>query len=52
MARGLTNREIAAKLSIAPKTVDNHTQNLYRKIGAGSRTAAAMYALERGIFTY
>jgi len=51
LARGLTTKEIAAKLSMATKTADNHIQNLYKKIGATSRTAAAMYALERGIFT-
>ena len=51
LARGLSNSDIAARLSIAAKTVDNHVQNLYAKIGAKSRTAAAMYALEKGIFT-
>jgi len=47
----LSNSDIAASLSIAAMTVDNHVQNLYAKIGAKSRTAAAMYALEKGIFT-
>jgi HD-GYP domain-containing protein (c-di-GMP phosphodiesterase class II) len=51
LARGLSNNDIAARLSIAAKTVDNHVQNLYGKIGAKSRTAAAMYALEKGLFT-
>ena len=51
LARGLTNKEIADRLAIAPKTVDNHVQHLYTKIGANSRTAAAMYAFEQGIFT-
>ena len=52
LARGLTTKEIAARLGMASKTADNHIQNLYQKIGAQSRTAAAMYALERGIFTF
>jgi HD-GYP domain-containing protein (c-di-GMP phosphodiesterase class II) len=51
LARGLTTKEIAGRLGMAAKTADNHIQNLYQKIGAQSRTAAAMYALERGIFT-
>ena len=51
LARGLSNKEIASRLSIALKTTDNHIQNLYEKIGKSSRTAAAMYALEQGIFT-
>ncbi|MCP4381434.1 MAG: response regulator transcription factor, partial [Hyphomicrobiales bacterium] len=51
LARGKTNKEIARALEVAPKTVDNHLQNLYRKIGAQSRAAAAMYAFEQGIFS-
>lgn len=50
MARGLSNKEIALKLDISPRTVDNHSQNLFKKIGAPGRTAAAMYAIEQGIF--
>ncbi len=50
LARGKTNKDIARALNVAPKTVDNHVQNLYRKIGTQTRAAAAMYAFERGIF--
>lgn len=50
LAKGKTNKEIARNLDVSPKTVDNHLQNLYRKIGATSRAAAAMYAFEHGIF--
>ena len=50
LARGLLTKQIASKLGIAYKTVDNHVQNLYRKIGANTRTAAAMYAVEHGIY--
>jgi DNA-binding NarL/FixJ family response regulator len=35
---------------VAPKTVDNQTQSIYRKIGTTSRAAAAIYAVENGIF--
>ena len=51
LARGLLTKEIASKLGIAYKTTDNHVQNLYRKIGANTRTAAAMYAVEQGIYS-
>lgn len=51
LARGKSNKEIARALGIAPKTVDNHLQNLFAKIGAESRTAAALYAMERGLFS-
>ncbi|HET7715869.1 MAG TPA: HD domain-containing phosphohydrolase [Bauldia sp.] len=50
LARGKTTKEIAQALSVAPKTVDNQTQSIYRKIGTRSRAAAAIYAMENGIF--
>ncbi len=51
LARGHSTKEIARTLAVSPKTVDNQTQSIYRKIGAKSRTAAALYAMENGIFT-
>ena len=52
LAKGLVTKQIAAELGIAYKTVDNHVQNLYRKIGANTRTAAAMYAVEQGLYDH
>ncbi|MBW3097030.1 LuxR C-terminal-related transcriptional regulator [Pseudohoeflea coraliihabitans] len=49
---GKANKEIARILGVSPKTVDNHLQNLYPKIGADSRTAAALYAMEMGLFDF
>jgi HD-GYP domain-containing protein (c-di-GMP phosphodiesterase class II) len=49
IAGGLTAKEAARKLEIAPKTADNHIQNLYSKIGVTTRAGAALYALERGL---
>ena len=49
IAAGLTAKEVARELEIAPKTADNHIQNLYSKIGVTTRAAAALYALERGL---
>ncbi len=49
IAAGHTAKEAARQLEIAPKTADNHIQNLYSKIGVSTRAAAALYALERGL---
>ncbi|HWC36607.1 MAG TPA: HD domain-containing phosphohydrolase [Mycobacteriales bacterium] len=49
MALGLTTREIAAQLVVSPKTADHHVQHIYRKIGASTRGAAALFAIENGL---
>lgn len=40
IARGHSNGEIAAMLVLAEKTVKNHVNRIYAKLGAGSRAAA------------
>jgi DNA-binding CsgD family transcriptional regulator len=37
VSRGASNREIAAELFLAPKTVEFHLRQIYRKLGVGSR---------------
>ena len=49
IARGRSNRDVAAELVISPKTVGRHVENLYRKIGVRSRAAAAVFAMEHGL---
>jgi len=49
VAAGQTDREIAAALAIRPRTVEWHVANLLRKLAIGSRTAAAAYAIRRGL---
>ena len=49
VAQGLSNREIAEKLSISTRTVTTHVQNILDKLGLENRTQAALYAVERGI---
>jgi DNA-binding CsgD family transcriptional regulator len=40
IAGGCTNGEIAARLFLAEKTVKNHVNRIYAKLGVGSRHAA------------
>ena len=50
-AEGRTNEEIAAALTLSPRTVERHLSNIYVKLGVGgaaARTAAvARYLRER-----
>jgi HD-GYP domain-containing protein (c-di-GMP phosphodiesterase class II) len=49
VARGLTNKQIAARLVIAPKTVGRHVEHVYAKAGVSTRAAAALYAMQNGL---
>ncbi|HEX5996762.1 MAG TPA: helix-turn-helix transcriptional regulator [Jiangellales bacterium] len=46
VATGMTNREVAERLSIAVRTVDRHVANIFTKLGVPSRTAATRFAYE------
>lgn len=45
LAGGKTDAEIAALLSISPRTVQKHLEHIYIKLGVETRTAAVMRAL-------
>lgn len=49
LARGHTNRQIAMRLGISPKTVSNHVEHVYSKLGVSSRAAATLYATQHGL---
>jgi DNA-binding NarL/FixJ family response regulator len=49
VAKGLSNREIAAALSTRPGTIKTHLERIYAKLGVGDRTAAALAAIQRGL---
>jgi HD-GYP domain-containing protein (c-di-GMP phosphodiesterase class II) len=49
LARGLSNKRIAERLVITPKTVSNHVEHIYAKIDASSRAAAGLFAMQHGL---
>jgi two-component system response regulator NreC len=48
-AEGKTNREIAGRLGISPRTAETHRANLMRKLGLHTQTDLVRYAIRRGI---
>ena len=48
ITEGLSNAEIAARLSISEKTVRNHVTNLFDKLGVWTRAQAMVFARDRG----
>jgi HD-GYP domain-containing protein (c-di-GMP phosphodiesterase class II) len=49
LARGLPNKAIAERLVITPKTVANHIEHIYLKIGASNRARASLFAMQHGL---
>lgn len=49
LSTGMANKRIAHELHISPKTVSNHIERIYCKLGVSNRTGAAMYAMQYGI---
>ena len=49
LARGLTKKEIAKELVIAPGTAHTHTVHIYEKLGVSTRAGVALFALEHGL---
>jgi DNA-binding NarL/FixJ family response regulator len=48
VAEGLTNQEIAERLTISKRTVDNHVSNIFTKTGAKNRVALLNWAMDHG----
>jgi HD-GYP domain-containing protein (c-di-GMP phosphodiesterase class II) len=49
LARGMSNKQIAQRLVITPKTASNHIEHIYTKIQASSRASAALFAMQHGL---
>lgn len=49
LAEGLDNTDIAERLTLTKRTVQNHISTIYGKLGLKTRTEAMLYALNQGI---
>ncbi|SHU91304.1 LuxR family transcriptional regulator [Mycobacteroides abscessus subsp. abscessus] len=49
VAKGLTAKQIAERLTLSHRTVENHVQATFRKLQVGNRVEAARYAIEHGL---
>ena len=49
VAKGLSSRQIATRLEISPRTVENHVGSALRKLQLGNRVELARYAIEHGL---
>jgi HD-GYP domain-containing protein (c-di-GMP phosphodiesterase class II) len=49
LARGLSNKEMAERLVISPKTIANHVEHIYAKIGVSTRARASLFAMQHGL---
>ena len=49
VAEGLTGREVAGRLGLAPKTVDNHRARIMDKLGIRTTAGLVRYAIHSGL---
>jgi DNA-binding NarL/FixJ family response regulator len=48
VSQGLSNQQVARKLSLSVRTIEAHLTHIYNKLGIGSRTEAALLAQREG----
>jgi two-component system, NarL family, response regulator LiaR len=49
LVEGMTNDQIAARLTVSPSTIKSHISNVLSKLGVSSRTEAVTLALRQGL---
>jgi DNA-binding NarL/FixJ family response regulator len=47
-AHGAHTKQIAAQMTVSPRTVEGHLTSIFNKLGVSGRTEALMYAAARG----
>jgi DNA-binding NarL/FixJ family response regulator len=51
VAQGWRTAKIAQELNVSPRTVETHLSHIFQKLNISSRTEAAIYAFESGLFS-
>ena len=51
LGRGLSNKELAKELDCSVKTIKNHLNSAFHKLGVSSRTEAVVKAIEKGLIS-
>lgn len=49
VARGYSIKQIAEQLVVSRKTIDNHIQHIYNKLGISTRARATLFAMEQNL---
>lgn len=49
LALGLSNKQVARRLTLSPKTVGRHVEHIYAKLGVSTRPGATLFAMEHGL---
>lgn len=49
IARGASNKDVAARLVMSPKTAGTHIEHIYAKLGVSSRAEAGLFAAQHGL---
>jgi DNA-binding CsgD family transcriptional regulator len=49
VAQGLTNPQVADRLYLSPRTVEQHLRSIYNKLGVSTRAAATHFAVSHGL---
>ena len=51
LGRGKSNKEIATELGCSVKTIKNHLNSIFQKLGVANRTEAVVKAIDKGIIS-